>query len=65
MLQRQVEIKKVVGEENPADLMTKHVPEVKCARYTESMALRFAQGRAKVGLKVQHGSSKDNDTQVV
>ena len=65
VLNNEVTVKKVLGEENPADLTTKHANEVKCQKYCTSMSMRLKEGRAKVGLKVQQGASKGYDAQVV
>ena len=37
---------KVLGEQNPADMMTKHIPREKIAQHVERMMLKFAKGRA-------------------
>ena len=43
---------KLAGEENPADLMTKHLPFVKIQKFTGYMNQHFQAGRAEAGLKL-------------
>ena len=55
--QGDVVMKKVLGDDNPADLYTKHLVQAKIVKYCNTMRLILAGGRAAVGLHVQHGGS--------
>ena len=44
---RRIELKKVLGEENPADLLTKPVPAELIRRHTASRGLVSESGRAE------------------
>ena len=54
---KELEFKKVPGETNPADLMTKHLTEVKAKGHCEKLQIRAREGRAEVSLKVQEGGA--------
>ena len=47
-----IEVKKVNGEDNPADLMTKNVPGTKAERFMEMMRQEVRAGRAEAGLEL-------------
>ena len=56
--QRQVEdgtvdVVKVAGEENPADLMTKNVNGNKVSKFMTMMSKEFRDGKADVGLELK------------
>ena len=42
----ELDMSKVAGEKNPADLMTKHLPFAKINQYTDAVNQRFREGRA-------------------
>ena len=42
--------KKVAGTENPADMMTKHVPSSRAAKLLELLNMKIEDGRARIGL---------------
>jgi hypothetical protein len=47
---------KVLGTENPADMMTKNLDALKVAKFSKMLQQEFRPGRSKEGLKVQrHG----------
>ena len=48
----EVKFKKVKGEENPADVCTKHLIRTKMDALLELISLHDRQGRADVGLEV-------------
>ena len=48
----EVQVRKVSGEANAADLMTKHLVERKISQYVESMSCEFRSGRADTGLQI-------------
>ena len=58
MRDKELEVKKTAGTENPADLMTKHLNEVKCMNCCDLLSAEFRSGRSSLGLQVQHGESK-------
>ena len=45
---------KIPGSENPADLLTKHVPREIMARHMEFLGLRTEDGRAASAPTLQH-----------
>ena len=47
-----LKIDKVKGEENPADLMTKHVPVKKITQFMQDISQDFEGGRAEWSLKI-------------
>ena len=50
---KQLELRKVLGPENPADMMTKHLPRQPLDKCMGQLNQTRAQGRAKAGLDVQ------------
>ena len=48
-----VRIKKVAGEENPADMMTKNLPERKVEIFMEMLQKEFRDGRAEASLELK------------
>ena len=46
------EFRKVAGEENPGDLMTKYLGQKVIDRHMSALYQRFEAGRAKTGLKI-------------
>ena len=46
-------MKKVAGEENPADLMTKNVNAVKVEKYMNLIQEEFKEGRAEVSIELK------------
>ena len=44
---------KVLGTENPADMMTKYLEAVKSQKFSSMLQQVFREGRAKDGLRVQ------------
>ena len=51
-VQRELDYKKVKGEENPADGLTKHVRQELAMRYAQSTSLRLSKDRADTSLKL-------------
>ena len=49
----EVEVKKVGGEENPADLMTKNVNAAKVEKFMRMMRQEVREGRAEAGLELK------------
>ena len=50
---KQLELRKVLGTENPADMMTKHLPRQPLDKCMGQLNQHRARGRAKAGLDVQ------------
>ena len=48
----EVKFRKVKGEENPADICTKHLTRIKVDLLLELISLRDREGRADMGLEV-------------
>ncbi len=48
----EIDMNKVAGEENPADLMTKYLPFAKILKFTGYMNQHFQVGRAEAGLQL-------------
>ena len=48
----EVVIRKVSGDRNVADLMTKHLPERKISQYVETMCCEYMGGRADTSLQI-------------
>ena len=48
-----VDVVKVAGEENPADLMTKNVNGTKVEKFMNMMSKEFRGGTAEVGLELK------------
>ena len=59
-----LQITKVDGTANPADLFTKHLGAVKRDAFCHHMGLQHRQGRAKAGLKVQYGEGTASDARI-
>ena len=49
----EIDVKKVAGEENPADLMTKNVNAVKVEKYMNLIQEEFKEGRAEVSVELK------------
>ena len=45
--------RKVSGDRNPADMLTKHLKEEKILKYSEELGMEARQGRAAKGLHIQ------------
>ena len=58
-------IRKVPGDANPADMMTKHLGEQKKLNCTSAISLIHREGRAVAGLHVQHGNSIHGNAKIV
>ena len=63
--QGEVQVKKVLGDDNPADLYTKHLVQDKIRKYCGIMNLVLSGGRASAGLHVQHGMALHNSGKAV
>ena len=50
--EKEIEVRKVKGESNPADLLTKHVGQAKVQQFTEACRQIRTEGRAAKGLRV-------------
>ena len=63
--QRRLGLSKVLGTENPSDLMTKHVDAKLLGEHIHSMGCEFAEGRAELAPQVVQGieDSEDNRTE--
>ena len=48
----EVQVRKVLGDSNPADLMTKHLQEKKVVQFMAHMNCTHLQGRASTGLEL-------------
>ena len=48
----EVQVRKVLGDSNPADLMTKHLHERKVVQFMAHMNCAHLQGRASAGLQL-------------
>merc|ERR1712185_815534 len=55
-----LEIRKVLGTENPADLMTKYLTRSVMDTHLEYLSQRRESGRAKSGLNIQGKSAPDS-----
>ena len=49
----EIDVKKVAGEETPADLMTKNVNAVKVEKYMNLIQEEFKEGRAEVSVELK------------
>ena len=47
-------IKKIPGAENPADLLTKHMPRPLMLQHLKTLNLRFDEGRASLAPEIDH-----------
>jgi hypothetical protein len=56
---------KVLGIENPSDLMTKHVDSKLLGEHTQSMGCEFVGGRAELALQVVQGVGDDTGAEDV
>ena len=56
---KQVELRKVVGAENPAYMMTKHLPRQSLEKCMSHLNQYHVKGRAKSGLDVQGSKSAE------
>ena len=63
--QKALVIAKVRGEDNPADLMTKHLTEAKIWPLSDRLSSYRRSGRADAGLKVQVGNIQSQNTRIV
>ena len=55
----ELNFEKVLGTENPSDMMTKHLDALKITKFTEMLQQNFRQGRSKEGLKVQRAGNTE------
>ena len=51
-VRRRLPLEKVLGTENPADLMTKHLSRDDVNKYLRQIGIEFVDGRASTALKV-------------
>ena len=49
--EKDIEVRKVKGEENPADLMTKNITKEKVERFSRAICQAWREGRAEKGLE--------------
>ena len=56
----QLEMRKVLGTENPADMMTKYLTRPVMDTHLEYLSQRRESGRARSGLDIQGKSAPDN-----
>ena len=56
----QLEMRKVLGTENPADLMTKYLTRSVMDTHLEYLSQRRESGRARSGLNIQGKNAPDN-----
>ena len=56
---KKLELRKVLGDDNPSDMLTKHVSEKKRDKYCHFVSCCFREGRALAGLDLQGGKSSD------
>jgi hypothetical protein len=49
----EVDVKKILGDDNPADLLTKNVPVSKVEKFMELIGQEFRQGRAEVSINLK------------
>ena len=56
-----LELRKVLGTENPSDLMTKYLTRMAAYRCMGYLSQEGVAGRAKSGLKVQGGGEQEED----
>ena len=47
-----IDMRKIAGEENPADLMTKNLPERKIEKFMDMLNQHYALGYASMGLRI-------------
>lgn len=64
VLEKDVSLRKVMGEANPADLLTKHLSEPKKDVHCTKLSMVFEDGRATSVLQVQHGK-KGNEARAL
>ena len=61
---KDIGLRKIAGEVNPSDLMTKHVNEQKMLSHCELLHVVHREGRSDLSLKVQQGIALGNATAV-
>ena len=49
----ELDVKKILGDDNPADLLTKNVPAAKVWEFMELIGQEFKQGRAEVSVELK------------
>ena len=49
----ELDVKKILGDDNPADLLTKNVPAAKVEQFMELIGREFKQGRAEVSVELK------------
>ena len=54
------QIKKILGTNNPADLMTKHASQDEIRRHCKTLGIGFEAGRPQVAAKVKRGGGTDS-----
>ncbi len=57
MSAKELELKKVCGDANPADRMTKSLVEARVLKLCEALDVESRSGRAQSGLKVREGKT--------
>ncbi len=62
--EKEIQVQKIKGENNPADLMTKHLSETKAKASCEALGVDFRSVRVGIRLDVQRGNVSA-DTKVV
>ena len=70
---KRIDLRKVLGDENPADLLTKHsLSQERIGKLVELFGCRFRDGRAEIAPKMRAGASNkariaeaDGDVQAV
>ena len=53
---KEFKLKKVLGTDNPADLMTKHLSHEDIGRHIEAINLEFKTGRPEIAARMKSGS---------
>ena len=49
----EVDVKKIIGDDNPADLLAKNVPAAKVEKFMELIGQEYKEGRADVSIKLK------------
>ena len=58
-------LRKEVGEDNAADLFTKHLPEEKVMRFLEKLGFEFREGRAAEAPELAKGAAQRRVASVI
>ena len=59
---RLMPLRKVLGTQNPSDMMTKHVDQSHIETYLDLLGLRYAEGRAGIAQKLHYMGTKNGLT---